>query len=184
MTPESAADLLGIDVDASVAEIEAAFTRMARQTHPDRFAGAGPADLARAHDDFIRVTDARALLIALRTDRPTVSVAPSPTGHSTGHWPLRIWTALLIPGALLGLSGNALPFPWLFVVVPVLGATVALSATGSRRWFLATVVLTVLYALLTAVFATFGALLTLETLLPPIIAIMVLRRRSGARRFA
>jgi hypothetical protein len=180
MTPESAADLLGIDVDASPAEIEAAFTRMARQTHPDRFAGAPPAALARAHNDFIRVTDARVLLLALRTGRPTVTAAPS----STGLWPLRIWTALLVPGALLGFSGNALPFPWLLVLVPLLGAAITLAVTGRRNWFLATVLLAVVYALLTAVFATFGALLTLETLLPPIIAILVLRRRSGARRFA
>jgi hypothetical protein len=180
MTPESAADLLGIAVDATPPEIEAAFTRRARETHPDRFAGAPPAALAQAHDDFIGITDARALLLAMRSDRPNVVVrAPS-----VGVWPIRIWTALLVPGAVLGLSGSAIPLPWMLVLVPLLAAVVTLAVTAQRRWFLATIVLAVAYALLTAAFATFGSLLTLEVLLPPIIAILVLRRGRAANRFA
>ena len=180
MTPESAADLLGVAVDATPAEIEAAFTRRARETHPDRFAGAPSAALAQAHEDFIAITDARALLLAMRTDRPPTVERAS----SAGFWPIRIWTVFLIPGAVLGLSGSAVPLPWMLVLVPLLAAAVALAVTGQRRWFLATVVLAVGYALLTAAFATFGSLLTLEVLLPPVIAILVLRRGQATRRFA
>ena len=166
MTPAEAALLLGIAVTATPEQIEAAYKARARMTHPDRFAGASSDELSDASARFVQLTQARDLLLS-------VEHAPLPALYTP--WPLRIWTILLAPGLVLGVTGSALPWPWLLAVVPVVASAVLLSVTG--RFWRTTIVFAAIYAALTAVFASFGALLTLEVLLTPIIAVVVFRRR-------
>ena len=71
MTPETAAAILNVPVTASRDEILSAYTRRARMTHPDRFAGAPDADVKAATAEFIRVTEARdTLLVTVPTAEP------------------------------------------------------------------------------------------------------------------
>jgi hypothetical protein len=78
MTPESAAAILNVHVSASRAEILTAYSRRARMTHPDRFAGAPKGDIDAATAEFVRVTAARDLLLAHagRSTAPPAGTAP------------------------------------------------------------------------------------------------------------
>ncbi|MDQ1597833.1 MAG: hypothetical protein QOI70_1257, partial [Microbacteriaceae bacterium] len=78
MTLIEAAALLGVAEDASRADIEAAFKRLARLSHPDRFAGASAARSAAAAEEFIRITEARDMLVgAVTAPQRTLSGAVS-----------------------------------------------------------------------------------------------------------
>jgi hypothetical protein len=157
-------------VTATPDEVEFAYKAGARMTHPDRFAGASREELSDASARFVQLTQARDLLLS-------VEHAPPPARYTP--WPLRIWTVLLAPGLVLALTGAALPWPALLLVLPVVTSAVVLALTA--RFWRTTIALAALYAAATAVFATFGALLALEVLLPPIIAIVVLRRATARR---
>ena len=165
MTPAEAASLLGVSLSATPAEVESAYRASARMTHPDRFAGSSPATIRDASARFVALVDARDILLTLRR-------VPQ---RRRSSWPMRVWTALLAPGLVLGLSGSALPWPWLLLVLPVVASAVLLAITG-RAWR-TTIALAAIYAGATAVLANFGALLALEALLPPVIAIVVLSRQ-------
>ncbi|PPF61145.1 J domain-containing protein [Clavibacter michiganensis] len=68
MDQASAAALLGVAADADRATISRAYVRRARETHPDRLAGATPQQLKGAHERFVQLTLARdALLLRQRT---------------------------------------------------------------------------------------------------------------------
>jgi curved DNA-binding protein CbpA len=77
MTPEAAAAILGVDISASKQEVDAAWRRRARMTHPDRFAGASRADLEAATAEFIRVGLAQEALHASRTRGKTQTSQPT-----------------------------------------------------------------------------------------------------------
>ena len=70
MRRDRARHLLGIDVDASPAEVERAFRRRVRTAHPDR--GGDPAD-------FRRLVAARAALTRGPASRTRLVVRHSPT---------------------------------------------------------------------------------------------------------
>ena len=75
MTPQEASGLLGVDVDATISDIHHAYLRRARETHPDHFVGGSDAQLRAAHEDFVRVRDARETLLALK---PVIPVHVEP----------------------------------------------------------------------------------------------------------
>jgi curved DNA-binding protein CbpA len=77
MTPEAAAAILGVDISASKQEVDAAWRRRARMTHPDRFAGASRTDLEAATAEFIRVGLAQEALHASRTRGQTQAGQPT-----------------------------------------------------------------------------------------------------------
>lgn len=64
MTPAEAADILQVSSGASVADIDRAFQRRARLSHPDRFVGATDADIRAATAEFVRLIEARDLMRA------------------------------------------------------------------------------------------------------------------------
>ncbi|MCU1437221.1 MAG: hypothetical protein JWP66_308 [Naasia sp.] len=63
MTPSEAALLLGVGPSASLAEVQQAFTRQARLTHPDLLVDATDDDRHEAGLRFDRLHEARAVLL-------------------------------------------------------------------------------------------------------------------------
>ena len=172
MSPDDAASVLGIAPWATRDEVEAAYARRARESHPDRFAGESAERVAAASREFIAVTDARAIL--LRNQR--VVGPPTPRRPPT-RAALRVWTALLLPGVLLELTGGGLPFPALLIVFPLVGLVAWLAATGSHRAFVLTALTFIALAILTVTQPNLGALLALLALQVPTMAVLILRRQ-------
>ena len=89
MTPEEAAAVLGVAPDATPPEIERAYRRLARDLHPDRFAGRPDEEVRAASERFIEVIQAHeTLLVTARLRgpqappagaRPAGPTAPPPT---------------------------------------------------------------------------------------------------------
>jgi len=171
MSPDDAARVLGISPWATAPEVEAAYARRARESHPDRFAGESAERLAAASSEFIQVVDARAILLA----NQRVVGPPTPRRPPT-RAALRVWTALLLPGALLELTGAGLPFPALLITIPLVGLAAWLAATGSHRAFVLTALTFVALAILTVTQPNIGGLLALGALQVPTMAILILRR--------
>lgn len=179
MTPDEAASVLGVAAGSPAADIEAAYVRMARQTHPDRLGGADAEQLAAASAAFVRVSDARLVLLQVRSQALASAAVPP-----RSPWPLRVWTALLLPGTVITLTGAGIAFPAALAVLPLVAAVVGLAATGRRWLFTLSVVLGLAFAALTVAVATFGGLLALGLLQVPVMAILILRtpsRSSGVQ---
>jgi len=85
MTPEQAAALLGVHVFASKVDVEKAFIRQARVVHPDFFAGGTPGRLQAAHADFIRISNARKVLLDRIEERAMAGGAPHPSARSSAE---------------------------------------------------------------------------------------------------
>jgi len=173
MSPDDAARVLGIAPWATRDEVEAAYARRARESHPDRFAGESAERLAAASSEFIRVVDARAVLLA----NQRVVGPPTPRRPPT-RTTLRVWTALLLPGVLLELSGGGLPFPAVLVVFPLVGFAAWLAVTGSHSAFVLTALTFIALAILTVTQPNLGGLLALGALQVPTMALLILRRRD------
>jgi hypothetical protein len=62
MTPGEAAVILSIDVDASLEDIDRAYRAHARRAHPDLLVGANHDEIVAAEAEFVRITEARAVL--------------------------------------------------------------------------------------------------------------------------
>lgn len=62
MTPEIAAAILNLPLSSTREEVEVAYRRRARMTHPDRFSGAPQQDLNDAAVEFTRIGEARGVL--------------------------------------------------------------------------------------------------------------------------
>ncbi|TFD47745.1 hypothetical protein E3T55_14375 [Cryobacterium frigoriphilum] len=75
MTPAEAAAILHVSGGASVADVDRAFQRRARLSHPDRFVGATDADIRVATAEFVRLIEARDLL---RATAPGAQSRPEP----------------------------------------------------------------------------------------------------------
>lgn len=82
MTPDVASAILNVDLHAGSEQIVAAYKLRARMTHPDRFAGSPPGVIKAAHTEFIRVTEARDVLLAASQSgsrpAPPPPTAPQP----------------------------------------------------------------------------------------------------------
>lgn len=78
MTPVDAAALLGLDVDASIPDIQHAYLRQARRIHPDVLSGATEDELRAAGDSFCRLRDAREVMLAQKPVIPVVILPPDP----------------------------------------------------------------------------------------------------------
>jgi len=195
VTPADAAALLGVALDASPAQIDAAYKRRARASHPDQFVGAGPQQTQAAADEFIRVTDARLLLLrhaaergsrqgqTVPTSSPVAAAATATARHPAAPVAFIVWSYLLIFVSVFAFVGGALPFsPWmLLVLIPTDVAAIAYARTGRRGFMIATLVMGAVNAALTIAFASFGALLAFEVLLAPGIALFVLGQRTARR---
>jgi hypothetical protein len=180
MTPERAAELLGVSAEASPAEIERAFARRARETHPDRFVE--DPDGGRAHTrEFAEIARARDVLAtrarrraAEEAERASAAGAGLSEGAVVVRRPLSVpllttWIVLLAVAAFLAtyLAPHPLTVAEPLVRWTLLGAAlVGFAVTGRRRLLTAIAVLTALTALMTILFAGLGGFLGLLLLIP------------------
>lgn len=81
MSPVEAAAVLGVPLDASSSDIQHAFLRLARVTHPDVLADASEADRRKAGFRFADLKDARDVLLSAR---PRVEAAAAGWVDSAG----------------------------------------------------------------------------------------------------
>jgi hypothetical protein len=181
MTPDDAAAALGIAVDASPHEVRAAYRRAARDVHPDRQTDASMRDAALASATFIRVTQARDLLLALavRDAAPTTTLRQA-RPSTTLMW---TWVALLSIGIAASVLASDFPLtpfePAIRFALLAVSAT-AFAITGERVWWVLMWVAIAATALETILFTTLGSLLGMLLLAAPIYGLSVIgwaRRR-------
>ena len=85
MPRREAAALLGVPESAAVQEVQRAYLRAARRTHPDLLSGADDAARQAAGDAFARLTRARDTLLADRpVERPVGSEWSAPVDGDSG----------------------------------------------------------------------------------------------------
>ena len=76
MTPSEAASLLGVSADASISEVQHAFVREARRSHPDLLDGASAHESHAAGLRFAQLSVARDVLMALHPIIPVRFIPP------------------------------------------------------------------------------------------------------------
>jgi hypothetical protein len=185
MTREEAAAALGVSVDATVAEIQRAFTAGARTSHPDRFSGATKEQSQQAAQEFIRLTSARDVLLQSRPAGP----AGSPVGGAvfTVHYRSRritwqglaAWLSVLAVAVFVSIVGAELPFTIAEPLVRFTLLTVGLigyARTGRQGFLVLIVVCIAVTAVLTITFTTFGALLGMFLAAFPVIGLVLAGR--------
>lgn len=177
MTPEEAAAILGVDLGADRETVEHAFVRQAKAWHPDRFAGADPQQAARVQAEFIRITNARNILLAdLEAHEPPPVVRRPPPS-----WRLiTAWTALALFAIFVAMFRYPAPFT---VAEPIIRygalmlAAIGYAATGWHPLFIVAIATGGLTVVVSLVYVSFGMLVGLFLLLPAVIALLVLGRR-------
>ena len=205
MTSAEAARLLGVSEDGTPAEIERAFKQRARMSHPDRLTGATAAQSRAAASEFIRVTEARNLLLKMAAERvdtgtgagtgaglsaPRITESlvytsdPTPRSFPRRSGATLIWTFLLVVASVFCFLGGTLPLsPWnLLLLVPLNIFAIAFARTSRHGAFVGTLVFGSVNAAVAVAIASFGSLVALEILLAPVIALVVIGR-SRLRRF-
>ena len=173
MRLDEAARVLGVSVDATVAQVETAYRRRARETHPDR---------SGSDDAFIRVSAARAALLNAVSIEPPVHLPPKPS------IPLIVtWVGVLLVGIFIATFNNETP---LGIVEPIVRyvvlivSLVAYAVTGRRVWLVVSCVAIALTAVLTIAFVSFGGLVGLLVLVAPIYGLLLMGIRQAPRRRA
>jgi hypothetical protein len=185
MSPAEAATVLGVAVGCTPAEVVAAFKRRARQTHPDRFAGASAEELASAAAEFTRITAARDVLLAAPRIDPTpldwtARVSRPLRRHRTA---VIAWTAVMLLAIFISTFDAALP---LSAADPIIRfgllavASVGFALTGRRILLTLTIVAMIATAVVTVVFTSFGSLLGLFLLVVPVAALVTIGWRLTA----
>jgi hypothetical protein len=203
VTSAEAARLLGVSENGTPAEIERAFKQRARMSHPDRLTGATAAESRAASSEFIRVTEARNLLLKMAAERvdtgtgagaglpaPRVTESlvytsdPTPRSFPRRTGATLIWTFLLVVASVFCFLGGTLPLsPWnLLLLVPLNIFAIAFARTSRHGAFVGTLIFGSVNAAVALAIASFGSLVALEILLAPVIALVVIGR-SRLRRF-
>lgn len=186
MSPEDAAAILGVSADASAADIENAYRRRARSTHPDRFV-----DASRSHDatrEFIRVVDAHDLLVSrlglAQTPpvwTPVETVRPRPRSRLL----LGAWAGVTLIAVFVSIYAGA---PAWSVWEPVARyglifvALMAFALTGRTPWLVTAGLALTATAVITLVATTFGALLGLFLLVAPVYGLVTIGLDVSVRR--
>ena len=146
MTPDEAAAVLGVRRDADGAEIDRAYRHLARELHPDRFAGRPAADIRAANERFVDVTRARDVLLRSALDR-----VPGPTNGTGGAG------GRGGGDATGGAKGGATTRPWIRIVDErVVDAPTPAAAGPSSWWLFATWTLLLLVGAVLALSGTAG----------------------------
>ena len=169
MTLDEAAAVLGIAPGASRAEIDAAFRRAARASHPDLVGESGA---------FLRATEARDLLVLTP---PPVVTEPVVRREIALSKPLFItWIALLVFAIAVSVGGSDIP---LTPLDPILrfGAlaigSVGYALTGRRGFLVLSLIAIAATAVVTLLFTTFGALVGMLLLAAPLYGLLITRAR-------
>ncbi|WP_254431263.1 DnaJ family molecular chaperone [Agromyces sp. Marseille-P2726] len=156
MTPEEAAAVLGVPQEATPSEIDRAYRRLARDLHPDRFAGRPADEIRAANERFVVVMRAHETLLAvsrLRAPRghapetahamPAEPAEPGPAfperGPSTPSGPARSAPAPSMPAPPPAAFGSVVPrFSWpLFLswaLLMTIGAALSFSSGPVYTW--------------------------------------------------
>ncbi len=168
MTLDEAARELGVSVDASPAEVETAYRRRARETHPDR---------SGTDDAFIRISAARATLLNAIILEPPRRVPAKPSSRL-----ILTWVGVFLVGVFVATFRNDLPLGLVEPIVRYLvliGSLVAYAITGARQWLIVACVAIGLTLIVTLAFVTFGGLVGMLVLVAPIygLLLMGIRRR-------
>jgi hypothetical protein len=161
VTPDRAAQVLGIGVDASRDVIERAYLRRARETHPDAGGSASA---------FREATEARDTL--LRFDPRPFEYREGP--QRQGPLLLSAWVAILLIAAFLSIYGVAHPFGLVEPIIRwgvLIGAALAYGMTGRRGWLVLAIVAVVATAAMTILFASFGGLVALLLVSPAMLGL-------------
>lgn len=189
MSPEDAAAVLGVSLDASAADIENAYRRRARTTHPDRFVDATRS--REAAREFIGVVEAHDVLVSrLGASSPTaipfaeVPVSgPIPRPRSRlllGTWAgvtlVAIFVSIYAGAPAWGVGEPIARYGLIFV------ALVAFALTGRTPWLVTALLTLAATAVITLVATTFGALLGLFLLIPPVYGLVTIGREVAVRR--
>jgi hypothetical protein len=78
MTPDEAAEVLGVAPDADEPEIDHAYRRLARELHPDRAIGAAPSTVRASSERFVDATLAKDVLLRSAASRAGDGGGPRP----------------------------------------------------------------------------------------------------------
>lgn len=177
MTPERAAEVLGVAVDADPTAVEHAFQRRARATHPDLSSSGAPSDAAgsSAADGaaFREAAEARRVLLVPRPAAdppPRLIVRDGPRLQGPGL--LAVWAGLLVVAAFLSIFAAPYPFtiaePLIRWAV-LIASTMAFAATGRRPFMVLAIVAELATLAMTIAFTTFGGLVALLITLPALL---------------
>lgn len=102
ITRSEAATLLGVDEHATAADVQRAYLRAARRTHPDLLPDAQEEERRAATAAFARLTSARDLLVTGRADTTSAaSPGPSRVPQGAGRAPGRGLAGSLVVLTLL-----------------------------------------------------------------------------------
>ena len=197
MTPERAAQVLGIATTASPAEISAAFAHQARLSHPDVDSG----DAGRFRD----VVEARTLLLSRAAEADAAAAAAARAAGETGDgrvyvtrhvdgpriqgpWLIAGWVAILLVAAFLSIFRASYP---LTVAEPLLrwalliAAAVYFAQTARRPAMVVAILMIVATVAMTVLFATLGGLVGLLVMLPAILGLFTagIARERMARAY-
>ena len=161
MTPDRAAEVLGVAVDASHEDVERAFLRKAREAHPDSGGSAAA---------FREATEARDTLLRVV---PYVVIDRGGPGRQ-GPLLLAAWVAILLIAAFLSIYGVYHPFGLVEPLVRwavLIGAALAYGMTGRRGWLVLAIVAIAATALLTILYTSFGGLIALLLVSPAMLGL-------------
>jgi hypothetical protein len=182
MTPEQAAAILGVTLDASAPDIERAYRRRARTVHPDRLVGASRERVDAASAEFARVTLAREVLVRELEDRPIIATLEAEGTRPTSRWLVAGWLVVLCISGVISFYGGAIPYSVADVVLrllPLAAAATAFAFSGRRVFYRVTLALLAASVLITLAFAAFGSLVSLALLLVPVIGLIAEGRKQA-----
>jgi hypothetical protein len=191
VTPAAAAEILGVPEGASSDEIESAYRRLARASHPDRFAGESPSQLAAAASQFVRVTDARDALLRAGSRAavpPPYAEYESRSVPRHTRWVFGLWAVVLVAGLAVSSFDFMAPGSFLDIglrLVPIGVCSIAFALTGKLGWVIAMAVLAAVSVGITFAIASFGPLVAIGFLLVPMLGMSALgrsRRRTNRGR--
>ena len=186
MNPEDAAALLGVAPDASAADIENAYRRRARSTHPDRFVGASSARTEEAAREFIGVAEARTLLVSRLGTATPVRVPVETSIPRPRSWLLLLtWVGVTLIAIFISIYGGAPSWSvWepLLRYGVILAALVTFAITGRTPWLVVALIAITATAVIAMVATTFGALLGLFVLVAPVYGLVTIGRDVAVRR--
>jgi hypothetical protein len=184
MTPAEAAAILRVRLDATPVEVESAFRRRARNSHPDRLSGGSPAEIASATREFARVVEAHEVMARFAVVHPISPVPlpepPQQVAQSSSAFIVTGWSIILVVASLVSYFGGVLPhnaFDLLLRLLPLTTVAIAYAVTGRHWLFVATLAFTGASAALTLVLPSFGSLLALLFLLVPVVGLASMGKR-------
>jgi DnaJ domain len=189
MSPEDAAAVLGVSLDASAADIESAYRRRARTTHPDRFVDATRS--REATREFIGVVEAHDVLVSRLGAAPSGAI---PFASAPVSRPIPRPRSRLLLGTWAGVTLVAI-FVSIYAGAPAWGiwepiaryglifvALMAFALTGRTPWLVTALVALAVTAVITLVATTLGTLLGLFLLVAPIYGLVTIGREVAVRR--